>query len=77
MSITARKTTLQSNDYYHLKAAMKVKRLPVFVSGRLLIPSPAEIITIKNLHLSTHNKWKFIINIDTLAGIAHIYYSTP
>ncbi|MCX5815172.1 MAG: hypothetical protein NTX75_02870 [Proteobacteria bacterium] len=40
---------------------------------KLQTPSPAEKITIKNLHLSTHNKRKFIINIGILAGIAHTY----
>ena len=40
-----------------------------------LMPSPTEKITIKNLHLSTHNKRKFIINIGTLARFAHTYKS--
>jgi len=44
--------------------------------SKLLIPSPAEKITIKNLHLSTHNKRNIFINIGTLAMLAHTYKQT-
>ena len=44
--------------------------------GKLLILSLAEKITIKYLHLSTHNKRKIFINIGTLGRLAHTYKSS-
>jgi hypothetical protein len=38
-----------------------------------LIPAPAKKITIKYLHLSTHNKRNIFINIGTLRRLAHTY----
>ena len=54
----------------------KEKR-PMLGYRKSLMPSPTEKITIKNLHLSTHNKRNIFINISTLARLARTYKSTP